>query len=186
VLAARIVPPHQWPLPICDVNHLRASGHAMSCKRSQVVAASRHQPSVQPTDVLVTSLPYDGVSRRRYKTGMGKQRFHYLERDTEDGPYIRARLDVERNGLTYTEIFEIEEPVHLRTIRLCPKVDECKNAPKVQEDEIWWIKGFSHAQGVASVYVATKRGGELGDYTIPVNELVKVPAMLRIALACSD
>ncbi len=124
-----------------------------------------------------------GDADARPRAGVEQVMAYYLERVVEDGPLVRARVIRERDGLSYAEIFEIGEPVHLRTIRLCPKVDEW---PKAQEDKIWWIQGFSHAQGVASVYVATKRGAELGDYTIPINELVKVPAMLRIALACAD
>ena len=75
---------------------------------------------------------------------------------------------------TDDEAFEIGEPIHLRTVET------------MFDTQIWWIRGFSHEQGVAGVYVSTKRHGELGDYTIPVGELVKLPAMVRIAVECSD
>lgn len=110
-------------------------------------------------------------------------RIHYLERIVEDGPYIRARVIVERDGLSYAEIFEIKEPVYLKTT-LRNHVD--LGDPNIEENEIWWIQGFGEAWGESRVFVSMDRHGSPAEYGIPVKELVKVPAMLRIALECSD
>lgn len=99
---------------------------------------------------------------------------YYLERDTTDGPYVRARCHPERDGQIYTELFEIGEPVHLETIPL--------NSSSYEENQIFWIKAFIEHNSEARCYVALIKGACHGEHGVPLRELVKVPAMLRLAL----
>jgi hypothetical protein len=97
---------------------------------------------------------------------------YFLERDTEDGPFLRARLMHERFGQSWPEIFEIGEPIHLHTFRVSGH----------EKDKVWWIKGFIESNGGAKALVTGVRGGCPGELGIPIRELEKVPAMLRLAL----
>lgn len=97
---------------------------------------------------------------------------YFLEKDIESGPYTRARVNRERDGLIYEEVFEVGEPVHLQSVYT--NADDC--------EQIWWIRRFSHEQGVAQVFITRKQYGPIPDYSAPVPALVKLPAMLRLAL----
>jgi hypothetical protein len=98
---------------------------------------------------------------------------YFLERDTEDGPFLRARLDVGRDGLLREEIFEVGEPVHLKPVYANT------GSP---EDQVWWIRRFSEGQGVSQVFITRGPHDVLSDYAAPVPALEKLPAMLRLAL----
>ena len=98
---------------------------------------------------------------------------HYLERIEEGGQFVRARVMVERNGLSYAEIFEIGEPVHLNSIGI-------KVADESYLERVYWIQGFSEAWGRAKVMVTRGRGGGPGEHAIPIRELVKVPAIQAV------
>jgi hypothetical protein len=99
---------------------------------------------------------------------------YYLERTKANGPWTRVRVIRPRDGLSYAEIFEVGEPIHLA------------NGPNIKHDQphdaIWWIEGFEEWRGRAIVIVNTRglnvsRRGEF-----PASELQKLPAMLRIAV----
>jgi hypothetical protein len=109
---------------------------------------------------------------------MGDARIHYLERTTEGGPFVRVRVIQSRDGLAFAEIFELGEPVHLKSIRPGRGV--------LSGEKIWWIQGFGEVRGQSKVFVTEDRIGTPGELGVPVRELEKLPAMLRIALECSD
>ncbi len=95
---------------------------------------------------------------------------YFLERDTVDGPYMRASVRHERDGLIYEEVFEIGEPVHLDSLF------------GSGDTQILWIRQILDYRGQAKVMVTTEPTDHVGEFPVPVQQLVKVPAMLRLAL----
>lgn len=101
---------------------------------------------------------------------------YFLERDTEDGPYTRARVTRnEPNGLILEDdLFEVGEPVHLTFFGI--------DIGNYEENQVFWITGFREHRGESRAFLATKRCGTPGELGVPVRELEKTPAMLRLAL----
>lgn len=100
---------------------------------------------------------------------------YVLEAEAEGGAW--TSVVVYPNGGAAKERFEIGEPVYLKSIRI--------KTSNYDVNKVWWIQGFDHARGEAKVFITTMRGGCPGELGIPLGELEKLPAMLRIAVEAS-
>jgi hypothetical protein len=99
----------------------------------------------------------------------------------QDGPWTTVAVWDRDDpfGILGGKIFEIGEPVRLKTvvIPVHRNISEGKAA-------IWWIAGFTDANGhfarVVRTWAATKIAREEGGVAVSVGELEKLPDMLRI------
>ena len=95
-----------------------------------------------------------------------------LVKETEEAPWTELHILVDRNPIE-REIFEIDEPIHLVGINV-------GGDPNV----VWRITEFKENYGLASVGVHHKRSGS--KIFVPIKEIEKLSAMLRIAIEASD
>lgn len=102
------------------------------------------------------------LGRRKDAAHFSFVRVYEVGRDPFDGPF---------------EEFRLGEPVHLKTIRLRRAGSKLVSP----EDKVWWIQELVEIDGEGKVNVSERRN-QPGSTFVPVSELEKLPAMVRLAV----